>query len=267
MEFEITEYEIRSPRITGTERFTFVFLSDLHICNPKNQNRRLAEAIRKIRPDAVLSGGDMVLAKGKHSTKVPEELLTGLAEDFPVYAANGNHELRMKEERETYGNQAEEYRGRLEKAGCVVLENRSALLRKGPDRVRIWGLDIPKRYYPKFRKIPMEPSFLRDSLGEPSREEYHILMAHSPNYPEAYAAWGADAVLAGHFHGGTIRLPFLGALMSPDFQFFPTYAHGRFDLPGGCVMMVSSGLGVHSVRIRINNPPELLVLRLGREET
>ena len=112
----------------------------------------------------------------------------------------------------------------------------------------------------------MEPSFLRDSLGEPSKEEYHILMAHSPNYPEAYAAWGADVILAGHFHGGTIRLPFLGALMSPDFQLFPRYAHGRFDLAGGGVMLVSSGLGVHSVRLRINNPPELVVLRLGREE-
>lgn len=262
MKFEITEYEIRSPRLRGAEGFTFVFLSDLHICDPEG----VAEAVREVRPDAVLSGGDMVLAKGRHSTKVPEELLTGLAKEFPVYAANGNHELRMKEEREVYGDQAEEYQARLEAGGCVLLANRSALLRKGPDRVRIWGLDIPKRYYPKFRRIPMEPSFIRACLGEPSPEEFHLLMAHSPNYPETYAAWGADAVLAGHLHGGTIRLPVLGALMSPDFQFFPKYAHGRFPLPGGCVMMVSSGLGVHSVRLRINDPPELLILRLGREE-
>jgi predicted MPP superfamily phosphohydrolase len=266
MRFEIAEYEIQSKKIRGAERFTFVFLSDLHICDLGNDNAELIEAVRRIRPDAVLSGGDMVLAKGKHSTAMAERLLAALARDFPVYAANGNHELRMARQREIYGDQAEVYRRRLESAGCVVLDNRSVVLAKGESQVRIWGLDIPGQYYPKFRKTSMDPEFIRERLGTPQAGEYHILLAHSPNYPEAYAGWGADAVLAGHFHGGTIRLPLLGAVMSPDFEFFPKYAHGRFVLENGGVMMVSSGLGTHSVNLRINDPPEVVVLRIRRDE-
>ena len=266
MRFEVTEYQIESSKIRGAEEISFVFLSDLHLHEFGEGNGELIEAIRRIRPDAVLSGGDMVLAKGPHSLEVPMHLLRALAGEFPVYAANGNHEVRMARDRDVYGNQWEDYREALAEAGCVLLSDESALFQKGEDRIRIWGVDLPKQYYRKFRRQPMDPQFLRERLGEPEKEVFQLLMAHSPNYPEAYEAWGADAVLSGHFHGGTIRLPVLGAVMSPDFEFFPRYAHGRFEGKDGCTMMVSSGLGTHSVNLRINDPPELIVLRVRRKK-
>lgn len=265
MQFEITEYEVESAKIGAGCEFTFVFLSDLHIKDFGNENRELVETIRRMAPDAVLSGGDMVLAKGPHSLEAPVNLLATLAKEFPVYAANGNHEIRMERDRDVYGDQAEEYRTTLREAGCILLENASAVLEKGSSRVRIWGLDIPKTFYRKFRKAKMPVTFIQDALGEPDGDVCNLLMAHSPNYIEVYGAWGADVALAGHFHGGTIRLPILGAVMSPDFEFFPKFAHGRFVWRDGarqCTMMVSSGLGTHSVNLRINDPPELLVIKI-----
>ena len=45
---------------------------------------------------------------------------------------------------------------------------------------------------------------------EPIEEDkYNILLAHNPNFIDAYATWGADLILSGHIHGGMVRLPFL----------------------------------------------------------
>ncbi len=265
MKFERTEYVIESEKMGAGDEVVFAFLSDLHNKDFGQGNRELIEAIRETQPDAVLSGGDMVLAKGPHSLEVPVHLLTTLAQEFPVYVARGNHEIRMDRDREIYGGQADEYRAALAAAGCVMLEDASAVIEKGRSRVRIWGLDIPKMYYRKFRKAEMPVDFVRECLGEPDAAEFHVLMGHSPNYMATYGAWGADLSLAGHFHGGTIRLPILGAVMSPDFEFFPKYAHGRFAWCEGArqsTMIVSSGLGTHSVNLRINDPPELIVIKI-----
>ena len=56
----------------------------------------------------------------------------------------------------------------------------------------------------------MSQIYLKRTLGEGHGDEFHILLAHSPLYFKEYVRWGADLVLAGHFHGGTICLPGLG---------------------------------------------------------
>ena len=88
---------------------------------------------------------------------------------------------------------------------------------------------------------------------------------HSPLYLREAAAWGADLVLAGHFHGGTIRLPFIGGLMTPQFQFLLPECAGRFQ-EGSTEMIVSRGLGTHSIRIRLNDLPEISCIDILPEE-
>ena len=84
-------------------------------------------------------------------------------------------------------------------------------------------------------------------------------------YFKEAAAWGADLTLAGHFHGGTIRIPVLGGVMTPQYQFFLPWCAGTFEKDGK-MMAVSRGLGTHSINIRIHNKPQLLVLDLQPEE-
>ena len=57
-------------------------------------------------------------------------------------------------------------------------------------------------------------------MWEGESGQYQILLLHSPLFFEECRRWGADLTLCGHFHGGTIRLPFLGGVMTPQFQFF-----------------------------------------------
>lgn len=70
-------------RSTGPEK-TIVFLTDLHNKEFGDQNCRLLDAVRKVKPDAVLSGGDgMVAKKGNSDVEIPRKLLTELAKEFP----------------------------------------------------------------------------------------------------------------------------------------------------------------------------------------
>lgn len=256
------EYRIVSEKIHGPEK-TIVFLTDLHNKEFGDQNCRLLDAVRKVKPDAVLSGGDgMVAKKGNSDVEIPRKLLTELAKEFPVYCGNGNHECRMVWKSDIYGAAYENYRAALENAGIRYLANGSADL---DGEIRIYGLDLPKSaYLPRSGQIP--ENLLKDALGEPDPGRFNLLLAHSPLFFEEYAAWGADLTLSGHFHGGTIRLPVLGGVMTPQYQFFYPRCAGEFELPGRwgerSRMIVGRGLGTHSINIRLNDKPQVVVIRL-----
>ena len=100
---------------------------------------------------------------------------------------------------------------------------------------------------------------LREKFGIPDPEAFHILLAHNPVYFDTYAAWGADLTLSGHLHGGIIRIPGIGGLITPQAQLFPKYDRGLISV-NGKYMVVSAGLGEHTVPIRIFNPPQLILI-------
>ena len=256
------EYRIVSEKIHGPGK-TIVFLTDLHNKEFGEENSRLLEAVRKVKPDAVLFGGDgMVAKRGNSDVRIPLTLLTELAKEFPVYCGNGNHECRMLWKADVYGSTYKNYRAALENAGIRYLSNGAADL---DSDIRIYGLDLPKSaYLPRSGEIPA--GLLKDALGEPDPEKFHLLLAHSPLFFEEYAAWGADLTFSGHFHGGTIRLPIVGGVMTPQYQFFYPRCAGYFELPGSekekSRMIVGRGLGTHSINIRLNDKPQVVVVRL-----
>lgn len=65
-----------------------------------------------------------------------------------------------------------------------------------------------------------------------------------------------DLTLAGHSHGGLIRLPFTDGLIGPQREFLPEYTAGRYDLEVG-QMVVSRGLGNQFPAFRLFNRPHL----------
>ena len=112
----------------------------------------------------------------------------------------------------------------------------------------------------------MDPEYLKTLLGQPSEENYTILIAHNPDYFPKYAEWGADLVLAGHVHGGMVRVPFWGkGVVSPNVRLFPKYDGGEFTI-GKSRMLLSRGLGMHTIPIRLFNPGEILEVELMPDE-
>ncbi len=265
--FVIREYVIENEKIPSDfDGFTFVAMTDLHNNEFGKQNETLIQAVDNIKPDAILVGGDMLVSKGVKSVDVPVHLMNVLGNKYKVYYCYGNHEARLFWKRETYGDLGDRYYEALNNAGVCVLNDKSISFRCNDGAVTISGLDTEKRFYNKLSDVRMDTEVLENKLGSADKNSFNILMAHSPVSFEAYANWGANLVLSGHFHGGTIVAPFLGGLMSPDLVLFPKYYRGRFD-EYGSTMIVSGGLGTHSVNIRINNRPELIVIKLKRKES
>ena len=95
-------------------------------------------------------------------------------------------------------------------------------------------------------------------------EGYTILLSHRPELFDTYVKSDIDLVFSGHYHGGQFRIPFIGGVVAPGAGFFPEYAEGTFEQEG-TTMVVSRGLGNSVIPVRINNRPEIVVVKLTTE--
>ena len=254
--FVVIRHEIRDRRISG--HYRAVFLSDLHNKQYGRDNARLLQAIEEVQPDAVLIGGDLINGRPGEKLEKTVTLLRSLKEKYPVYYANGNHEHRIKLYPETYGDAAEKYAAALEELGIVPMVNSHVQL-PGAGLV-LYGSEIDKYYYQRFTVPEMPRDYLPELLGRPEPSAYTVLLAHNPDFFSSYADWGADLVLSGHVHGGIVRVPIWGkGLLSPNVRFFPKYDGGVYREKNS-TMILSRGLGMHTIPFRLFNPGELIVI-------
>ena len=258
--FVAEELRITSPKIYREKKL--VFLTDVHDKEFGPSNERLLYAVRRLSPDAILIGGDLMVSKGRGRLDASFRLMKGLSDLAPVYYSLGNHEMRLREEREVYGSQFDRLLDKARQLGIHMLIDEKAALDEDTD---VWGIDLPRVCYKKlFLEKPekMPEGYLQQKLGRADGERFQILLMHLRRYFSEARQWGADLSLAGHFHGGTVRIPGLGGLMTPQYLFFLPWCAGTF-LEEGRVMAVGRGLGTHSINIRFNDLPQLLSIRLA----
>lgn len=264
--FQITRYRVTTKKLNGLEReCKMVFLSDLHNNSYGKENERLITAIAEQKPDIILIGGDMLVGKANRSYEVAEKFVSKLSEFCPVYYVNGNHEFRMKIYTQTYGDSFALYKSKLESAGVKFLENNHVNFKWGNQEIQIYGLEIPKEGYKKFVKTNLSLEQIEETIGVADNDKCQILLAHNPGYIETYKQWGADIILSGHLHGGVVRIPRIGGVISPQFRLFPKYS-GEYTKEGDTSIVVSKGLGTHTINVRFLNPAEIVVLHVNGEE-
>lgn len=256
--FGVTNYEAVTGKVKEEHRI--VVLADLHGFSYGKGNCRLLAAVRRQRPELILIAGDLIVSKSPQTYGRALETLKALKKIAPVYYGLGNHESRAAS-RPAVSGFFEEYRQAAEKLGVVFLQNQSADVRLGQDVVSLSGLELPLSYYERGRMKSLEPGVLADCLGKPSRG-LTLLLAHNPAYSGEYAAWGADITFCGHNHGGLVRIPGIGGLISPQLRPFPRYGEGMHEIRGKRVI-ISRGLGTHTFHVRIFNRAELVCLTLA----
>jgi len=259
--FVTVTYRISSNKLKKSYRL--VMLSDLHNKQFDENNEKLLAAIREQKPDGIMIAGDMITAKLGQNMEPTLQLLKKLAEEFPVFYGQGNHEYRMELYPETYGDMIDCFRNGLQNSGLEQMKNcHTDLPEYG---ISVYGLAIERKFYQRFKTLPMEEAYLNKLLGKPGEGTFNILLAHNPDYFPEYDKWGADLVLSGHVHGGLMRLPVLGGVISPSIRLFPKYDGGLFEGKKG-KMILGRGLGTHTLPIRIFNPGELVVVELEPEK-
>ena len=272
MIFDTHRFVVRREKISDKrikKPFRAVIISDLHNKRYGKDNEKLIKAIKDEHPDMILVAGDIPHAIPGRSTDVAARLISALAADFPIYYGNGNHEYRMKIYEEDYHGAYEEYENAVKSYGVNLLSNETVDLEEYG--ISITGLEIDREYYRRFHSVKMGDEYMKETLGTSHDGKYNILIAHNPDFFPQYAKWGADLTISGHIHGGIIRVPAprkregagtkieMRGLLSPSISFFPKYDGGRFE-ESGRTLIVSRGLGDHSVCLRLFNPAEIVTV-------
>lgn len=264
---EVTSFEVTSNKLPNSfNGYKVLLFTDFHSASFGKDNFELINKINAIKPDIIVVTGDMLNAKNDDG-KVFIALAEKLAPRYPIYCVCGNHEEKLAQ---NAGRSSVFYtfKRALEDEGVRFIDNKHIAIQKNNESINIYGLKLPLKFYKslaekKQRKIsdPINDD-INYYIGKANSSDFNILLIHTPQYFPAYANWGADITLCGHIHGGIIRIPFVGGLLSPDVTFFPKYDAGRFE-KGGSVMIVGRGLGSSGAwKVRINNNPEIVVVTL-----
>ena len=266
-----TEYAVSFDKLPAAfDGYTMALITDLHSKEFGEGNLELLSKIDETKPDVVLVAGDTLDSRDKQDVgQVFLKLAASLRERYPVYYVDGNHEQRRRD----LINEENTYYSALSLAGVQVIVDKKVELVKGGESINLYGLDLPYRCYKGSYKQTLMQLFNLDksenyfaegvtaALGTIDSAKVNILLTHNPKKFPAYAGFGADLVLCGHEHGGLIRLPWLGGLATGYASDGVKYDAGMFT-KGTSSMIVSRGLGAAVVPYRINNKPELVIIKL-----
>lgn len=249
-------YEVASEKIL--EPLRIVQLTDLHGHVFGEANAELAELVAEQQPDLIVMTGDM-LDKTDADASVVCELIRALQGVAPIYYCHGNHEKTWMD---TTGIVLDP---QLTEAGAIVLDTAFADITVNGQPLRIGGYHGYYRYWGMLTKSK-EQWAAEDAFSDAfeDTEQFKLLLCHIPT---GWIDWSlidrapVDLVLTGHYHGGQIRIPFIGGLYAPYVGFFPKYTEGMFEGEMGTAIL-STGLSTSRGIPRINNLPQVVVADL-----
>lgn len=260
----VTRYQITDACLPAAfNGFHIVHLSDMHNVSFGVNNETLLRRVAALKPDVILITGDMMIAKPGMDVTFAADTINALSRIAPVYFSLGNHELRTLLYPEEYPGMWNAFSERLIPEIHLLMDESVTLAREN-SCIHLYGLNLTQELYQRFVLTPMQEDYLTSMFGVCDPEAYHIFMAHNPDYFKEYAAWGANLTFSGHVHGGLIRIPFLGGMLSPMVHFFPKYDKGIFE-DSNKYMILSGGLGNHTFKFRVNNLPEIVSVSINQE--
>ncbi len=252
--FKVTKYKISSYEIPNAfNGFKIAQISDLHAGVFGENQEKIVKKLEEEKVNIVVFTGDLISRNSSNLEKFAKSL-EEIIKTYPSYYIPGNHEL-MREGNKEY----KDFLALLEKEGMIMLGNKTYPLYRRGAFIQISGLDEGLSFYEvKADKnhIPVE-----SLITAPDERVFSMLLAHNPLYFNSYVNWGADLVLAGHVHGGVIRLPLIGGILSPEVGLFPKYDKGLYT-SGHQNMIVSVGMGDSFPGFRLFNQKELVIVEL-----
>jgi predicted MPP superfamily phosphohydrolase len=223
-------------------------VSDLHVGAPYHGIRRLPSTVDRINatnPDLICIAGDLVTlgVLGGHFTS-PEAIareLKRLRAPAGVFAVLGNHDRLFN---------APRVRAALEAAGIRVLEDTASLVSTPSGPVWIAGLTD---YWTGPHDVGRTLAAVSDSVTPV------LLLTHNPDiFPRIPSR--VMLTLAGHTHGGQVRLPLIGSPIVPS-AYGQRYVRGLV-VEGDRRLFVSTGIGTSDLPVRFGVPPTIFVLTL-----
>ena len=242
LRLELAERAIEIPRLPAAlDGLSLLHLSDLHFTGKvsKAYFQEIVRLSNELQPDLVAVTGDLVDCESCIDW-IPDTLAR-LTARYGVYCVLGNHDARVDVDRLTRV---------LEQGGLQRLAGRHVQVTIRGVPVVLGGNELPW----------LAPAAdFEHSLPPHRGGPFRIALAHSPDQLAWAQAHDVDLLLAGHTHGGQIRLPWIGPIFAPC-RVGVKYASGVFHAPP-TIMHVTRGIS-GELPLRMNCPPEMAHLVL-----
>ncbi|MCL2350557.1 MAG: metallophosphoesterase [Defluviitaleaceae bacterium] len=236
------------------EGFRILHLSDLHSNHETRINVNIWPHIDRLDFDMAAITGDIVLDGGWRRADAIVELnphkdgLAALAARVPTFFVEGNHESAH----------VNRFAPIMADLGIYFLRNDAHFLKVGEGYLEIIGA--------------MEYSVMRRTtflglewLLANTNPDFRLILTHQPQLFDRVKNHGQMLVLAGHTHGGQLRLPFLPTLYAPGQGLFPRYGNGFYEHENAA-LYVSRGIGTTYFPFRFWNRPVITVLELRQSQ-
>jgi predicted MPP superfamily phosphohydrolase len=226
----------------GLDGMTIVHMSDFHFTGRvgKAYFHEVVRLCNRLAPDLVAITGDLV-DHDEYIEWIPETLGT-LTSAYGTYFVLGNHDLRVDTGR---------LRQTLVGSGLIDLGGRWVKILVDGWPVILAGNELPW--------LPPAADMQDAPRETPDGRALWVLLSHSPDQVDWAQSHGFDLMLAGHTHGGQIRLPVIGPILTPS-RAGVKYASGTFHAPP-TILHVTRGVS-GEFPIRLNCPPEMAQLTL-----
>ncbi|MGH2829473.1 MAG: metallophosphoesterase [Actinomycetota bacterium] len=245
----------------GSAPLRVLHVSDLHFRSNLTAMRRFVESLSALKPDLIVGTGDFLGDTGSAGAcarmlgAIPARL--GGAFVFgsnDYYAPVPKNPLRYFSRRRGHtrsepNNTWEELAAGLQARGWRLMLNRSERI----DGFEVAGLDDPHIDRHDMNAAPPR---------SPGDEGFRLAVVHSPEVARALAERGFDLIVAGHTHGGQLRLPGFGALVTNTRSLPRRMARGLHRIDGAW-LHVSAGMGTSKYApVRFSCRPEACLLEL-----
>jgi len=241
---EVTTHRVAMKGLGGDLRV--VHLTDLHMEDDSGPwEEEILEAVSRAEPDLILLTGDYLDRKGD-SGKLTAFLrrLLDIAGEGRVFAVTGNFE--------TYTGISPVITG----AGVPLLDGVVVTHTRRSAALQIAGIG--------FCDFRLAEQLLSEVAAQLDPSVPSVLLHHMPDLAESEGIQAFDLVLCGHTHGGQVRLPLYGALITLS-RYGKKYEAGLYELEGKTRMYVSRGVGTEplpGMRLRFLCRPEIAVFKL-----
>jgi len=253
----INKQEIDLANIEKSVKIAFV--ADFQV-GPYRQTeyvKKVANKITEMEPDIILLGGDQVDNGGTLDDETqylkPLEELTKIA---PTFAIHGNHEygigndLMIALPNRRLPDVSQNTEKTISNLNIDYLTNELRLLSVRGQKIYLFGGDSSYAQKLNFSELKNRNTDIPT-----------IALLHDPLDVRSASGYSVDLMLAGHTHGGQIRLPFFGPIGRVD-SHTPLNWYKGWGEYNGTKFFVTSGIGETGVRARLFNPPEIVLLTL-----
>jgi predicted MPP superfamily phosphohydrolase len=247
----ISRESLCSPRLGEGPPLHVLHLSDIHFEGWTPREHALLEAVRDLAPDLILVTGDYLNLSSVEDPAAHasvRDLMTQIVATAPTYAITGSPPVDLPDVVPAI----------FEGLPVTWLRDQATEIDLKGHHLKLVGVNCTKQRKP-------DGARLRRLLPDGTGDTFTILMYHSPDVIHDAVATGIDLYLAGHTHGGQLRLPLFGAIVTSS-DFWKRYEAGRYR-EGPTTLYVSRGLGVEGMgapRARFLSPPEIILWELRK---